>query len=51
MLNPSEELGPDDVSPFGAEELDVPPPFVKDGEEDDEVVARKIVHYSLICNL
>ena len=48
MLNPSEELGPDDVSPFGAEELDVPPPFVKDGEEDDEVVARKIVCYSSI---
>ena len=27
-------------SPFGIEVVDVPPPFVNDGDEDDEVVAR-----------
>ena len=41
MLKPSEEFGPDDESPFGAEELEVPPPLVKDGDEDEEFVARE----------
>ena len=42
MLNPSWELGPDDPSPFGADELDVPPPLVRDGDDDDEVVAENV---------
>ena len=41
MLKPSEELGPDDESPFGAEELEVPPPLVKEGDDDEEFVAGK----------
>ena len=41
MLKPSEEFGPDDESPFGAEELEVPPPFVKEGDDDEELVARR----------
>ena len=40
MLRPSDEFGPDDESPFGADEFEVPPPFVKDGEEEDDVVAK-----------
>jgi hypothetical protein len=37
----TDEFGLDEESPFGAEEFEVPPPpFVRDGEEEDEVVAR-----------
>ena len=27
-------------SPFGMEDVELPPPFVNDGDEDDEVVAK-----------
>ena len=53
MLSPSvcwtDEFGLDDESPFGAEEFEVPPPpFVRDGEEEDEVVARIVQNQ---CNI
>ena len=40
----TDAFGLDDESPFGAEEFEVPPspPFVRDGEEEDEVVATEL---------
>ena len=39
MLIPSVGFWFDAESPLGKEELELPPPFVKDGDEDDEFVA------------
>ena len=41
MLRPSDEFWVDVESPFGADELEVPPPLVNDGEDEDDVVATK----------
>ena len=43
ILSPSDEFGLDETSPFfpccSPEELEVPPPFVNDGDDDDDAVA------------